>query len=1243
MEVLMMNEKMIKIDPNYENVATSGSNLIEASAGTGKTFSILRIYLRFLLKHLAEETPLSIDQLLLVTFTNAAAQEMRERLLEMFTNVYNYCAGIEHKADKTLTEIIDQTLRKNSNLTKQNIADYLNELMGEFDKAPVFTIHSFCGRVQQEWFPKAGLSIEQRMRIDSKELIEQVCKDYWRRQVTNPEQSDLLADWFREQFEAPVKVNDGFNAKSLANSVKGVESSLSISFNPEPEQIVKLASDLEEIFKVYHDLKKEISQYEDPESEVASVLKSVKIRSNHSQSRAGKLIAYLSDELGWLDDGDLLRKLDSRLIEEKAEKKNIEIDPPHWSVLCSELDDLLSDFNKKQDEILAGILSEIHSLVRERCESEALITHDLQLKYMLQGLISSPELPPMLAEHYKCIMVDEFQDTDSTQFEIFDRIYQNGDDENAVYYIGDPKQSIYSFRNADIDTYLKAKNQVDRIYTLDTNYRSSTGQISAVNELFNLPNEHDLEPFAENGIPFNKVEAQKSEIFLTSKDEYISDKGIRLIQPGTKAGLDKENLLSSDDALHIIVDEIVSYLKAGKNITIRDEDENGELKDRPVETKDIAVIVSKHKDAEQLKSLLAERGLGAVLYNRPSVFKSDEARWATYILKAVIDPQNISQLKLALTSPFFDVSTHDFIRWSSTDEVPEDLRHYQHLFIEWHQKWESTDISTLFQAILNTENRRERLLSADQGDRKITNIQHIVDVLSTYERERNTTPVGVLQYLKLKRQQADRSETDEDDEIKLETDEDLIKIMTVFRSKGLEFNIVFTALNFAMSSNRINDFVTLTSGGTDDPLRDTIVVGQGRKIGGTGITVKDAQKLSNAKESIRKFYVALTRSVYQTVVVEYFAGNGYDYPCVPACLMKEKQEKKTLDQLQINKRNVGFFFNDQKSRFQHISIETKSKPDKSNPGEKIDLKNTSSDERKQREMLFKKQQENIVSKHLPAEWRIGSYTGLSKLSKNAGDNHNDMTSIERSGYSAKNEDHKTIYDMKAGAQTGNLLHTIFEYIDFERREEQDHVREVIHEQCRFYGYEAEEWESVLMRLVETTFNKPMEFGEESVRLRDLKPGNLKKEMEFYIDHQSYQLRELLELFRESSPVDLRQLKGYIKGYIDLAFIHNGRFYLLDYKSNFLGDQVADYSPEIIKQDLAKNGYDIQYHLYAYAAHRILGSMIPDYDYEKHFGGVCYLYFRGLEGEGQSGVFTTTTEPNKDTILKMDSLLGRYHE
>lgn len=1239
----MSNFNMIPINPDYQNVATTGSNLIEASAGTGKTFSILRIYLRFLLKHFAKGAPLSVDQLLLVTFTNAAAQEMRERLLGMLTDVYNYCAGIEHEADTTLTNIVKNSIETNPALTEKDIAEYLNELMGDFDKAPVFTIHSFCGRVQQEWFPKAGLNIEQRMRIDSSDLLEQVVKDYWRREVSNPEQSDLLADWFTEKFSAPVNVHSNTFGSSLTRSVKGIESPFKVQFVPKPVSVFEFADELEKIQTQYFKLKEAIDRLTNPEDEVRSLQKRVKIHGRSIPKRTREILEYVADQNLWLKGLECTANLSVDTLAEAAQEKNIEIDEfPDWVYICTDLSKMLSDFYEQSDAVFAGILADIHSLVRERCEREALITHDLQLKYTLQGLISSDELSPMLAHHYKCIMVDEFQDTDSTQFEIFDRIYNAGDHENAIYYIGDPKQSIYSFRNADIDTYLKAKHQVDTIYTLKTNYRSSEQQIQSMNELFDQPNKNTFEPFAEQGIPFNKVEAHHSKIFLKSKIDEIPEKGLRLIQPGTEEGLDKKNMLNSEEALVLIADEIVRYLKAGNYLTIREKNKKGDYVDRPVEPKDIAVIVSKHDDAEKLKQLLSDRGLGAVLYNRPSVFKSDEARWITNILKAVIDPQNIGQLKLALTSPLFDATNHDVIRWSSSDEVQDDLRHYQQLFAEWHTLWEKGDISSLFQTILNTGNRRERLLSADQGDRKITNVQHIVDILASYERERNTTPVGVVQFLKLKRQQADRQETDEDDEIKLETDEDLIKIMTVFRSKGLEFNIVFTALSFIMTHQKISDFITLSNKERSDSLTDTIVVGEKRTIPGSKLTVKQAQELDNAKEAIRKFYVALTRAVYQTVVIEY-TSRDKEYPCVPAYLMKDKPVGKELDQLQVNKDDVGEFFEERKHRFKHISVETKSKPIKNSSIDQIADKGESELEKQRRSELFKAHQQNFEPKVLRTEWNIGSYSAITRLSEQSTDISTTSSNTEKKSGAANKSEKKTIYDLSRGAQTGNMLHAIFEYIDFHRWQEYDHVQSIIQDQCQFYGYEYEEWKEVLTRLVDTTFNKQLVFGDQTIRFRDLNPDNLKKEMEFYIDHQSYQLGDLLGLFRDGNQTQYQQLKGYLMGFIDLTFIHNEKIYLLDYKSNYLGDLPADYSPDIIKENLLHKDYDIQYHIYAYAAHRILGAMIPDYDFDKHFGGVCYLYFRGLEGEGQSGVFTTTTEPDKDTILKMDSILGHYHD
>lgn len=1254
---------------DYSNLKTSGRYVVEASAGTGKTFSILRIHLRFLLDRWAEGQEIEIDRLLLVTFTNAATHELKERLLGFLQQCYAYTSGQlpADKADESLRKIIDSYVETNR-LSMQGLSQRFQLFLADFDRAPVHTIHAFCGRIQTEWFPQVGMPIEHKNRVENKELLEDICKDYWRRWVhsAKPEEA-IIAQYIRAKFGKPVNDDNHKVKDSLYKAISGIEKYLAVDIKPAPLSWQQINPILQAFYDRFVKLKQAF-EGQNPKEVFLTEFTNIKYdrnslsRSVHSANYINKPFDFgYCDRIRFLGTVELLKKAKS------AKKKDYEA--PAWADLIDQLMQAYNEYEQAQDAILSRVLTDIHQLVVQKCQKENLSTHDLDIKLSLQGLQQSDELAQKLGEHFPCILVDEFQDTDKAQFELFDLIFRASKaDKKAMYFIGDPKQSIYRFRNADINTYLAAKKQADLVYTLGTNFRSSAEAVSSVNELFRAV-EHLTSAFDEAGIPFKKVNVKGTAEALYSHDNSKSTTGLRLIVP-------ENPKLNLQNALAWIANEIDTYLNNPNKLCFI---EHGTQQKRNIAAKDIAVIVGKHQEAQELKELLEKRNISSVVYSKPTVYASEEARWLNYLIDAIIDPKNMYALKRALSTPFFAVNMQDFMSWTTQEEPDKQLLEYQDLVTSLHKYWSTNSVVNTIQKVLNTDATRERIVGLDQGDRAITNILQLAELLESYEQEKGATPTAVSHYLKLKRQRASNKEENEEEEVRLDTDDALVKIMTIFRSKGLEFPIVFTALNFSMSSQSANNWIEQPNASTavltkiKNELAQTIIVGKNRRIG-TEIsvlgkpfepTVLEYQDIDNSREAIRKFYVGLTRAKYQTVVVEFSKGNAHDQPIIPAYLLLKpseriKQEKKDaskpFNSILTNKEKAFGNLALAKTNFsiEALSTELEKVEESGKSRENASEANSS--------VTPKTVKKNV--EYIPAalpqlaikpDWLINSYSGLNKYMSYKAVNivsefveeepkdvdQNVMEGANLSTATISEQEENSIFDFEKGANAGTFLHQLFEDLDFHRFREEGHRLEVIRNSCKKHGYDQEIWLNTLDKTVQLAMAKTIKIGDSQIQLGSLQPNQILREMEFMFNHNHFDLKALLQVVQPNQQLldeHLPAFKGHLMGFIDLCFMHNGKVYILDYKSNYLGNSIENYTPDKLADDMQKHRYDLQFHIYAYALHRMLQNSMAGYNYEQHYGGVCYMYLRGLDLNANTGLYTNTT-PTYATIKAMDVILG----
>ncbi len=446
---------------------------------------------------------------------------------------------------------------------------------------------------------------------------------------------------------------------------------------------------------------------------------------------------------------------------------------------------------------------------------------------------------------YPVAMIDEFQDTDPLQYSIFSRIYLNNP-ECGLFMIGDPKQAIYGFRGADIFTYIKARNQVSAHYTLGTNWRSSADMVQAVNQVFALPDS----PFIyDSDIPFLPVKySPNAEKRIWTMDGQKQPALTYWLQEADDKPLPKgEYLTRMAEATASQIQTILTQAQQGQACLV-----NGE-KQKAVQAGDIAVLVRTGSEGRMIKQALADQGIASVyLSNRDSVFTSSVAQDLQRLLQAVLTPENDRALRASLASELFALDAASLDALNNDEVVWENAVNE---FKEYRKLWVQRGVLPMLRAVISKRHIAERLLEegassqGENGERVLTDLMHIGELLQQASNELDSDH-GLLRWLAQSISDAENGLGGSDDQIqRLESERNLVQIVTIHKSKGLEYDLVF--LPFVFSYREASEAKYY------DAANDRTVL----DITGNDASMKQADK-ERLAEDLRLIYVALTRAVY---------------------------------------------------------------------------------------------------------------------------------------------------------------------------------------------------------------------------------------------------------------------------------------------------------------------------------------------------------------------------------------------
>lgn len=1141
-----MNKSSSYLPFDALDVPLEGSNLIEASAGTGKTYSIAILALRLLL-----EKQIPIQEILMVTFTKAAVAELQERI-RLFIRLAHLASKGTLIADSAIAGLVQRAKEEHG---EEKVLNLLNEAFIFLDETAVLTIHSFCQQVLNEFAFETGQLFGAELIQGTEELVQQEVNRFWRRKVTG----------------LPVQVLRGVLQKGLSRgSLKNVVSShlagkKYLKYKPDARKqgSEEFWADLETKISLLKEANEE--HWQRLEQEVLSNAEALQAQCN-SHRYAAAFVSSLSVPANFL-----------KVLWSKRGTK-------YAQTLFPDLLDSLEKYFEKEQELSDLLEEPVEILLSQAIQSAVAgvnthkqlhnqLSFDDLIERLHQALVqtSNPRLKAMLLEKYKAVFIDEFQDTDRFQYEIFETAFTG---ESIVFFIGDPKQSIYAWRKADLFTYFKAKEKVNKLYSMNVNYRSSAPFIQAMNDFF-LP-EKDFDTFYFNSSVPSESGVEHAEKDALSRISYFPVEAPEKQKKGKlKRGefpaipLLIQEVENKEQVNLAVVAQLMDLLHPGRYLL---ETPSGT---RGVKPADIGILIRSGFEGNSLKKTLSDFGFSAVLLSDEKILSAPEARYLLYLLQAIVDI-SIASINKALFTPLTNLSDSDLLTLNE-ELVIERFRNYKLL-------WEKEGVYSSLSSFLKDFHVRAHLLSPNTtaGERILSNVYQLIELL---HRAQSTKHLSALELIGWLQRGIEGSGVEGDEfEQRIESDEDSLKIVTIHKSKGLEYNIVLAPF-LDLKTKEVKGLKTFR-----DPETGEYVSLEGEKM-------SEAQKEDLLKqeeqENRRLIYVAITRAVYACFLTKNNSSRAGNSSLTPFYTPWKQNSNPNIQCLVYEEVPAGF-------RYQGEKMEKPKKP--------------------KREVVFQLLQPN---------WRKMSY---SMLRAEHGQIRRLLTGGEQTEYDA------FVFEQLAkGAHTGNMLHAIFENISFDSTNRWKHAVE--NGILKFAPLKKEVYEEKLMEMLDQVFNAKISIGEHEFCLGEIPDEKRIQELEFDFAVSPFHVNRLRDLSTEEAWVDVRnffEIEGVMNGKVDLFFEHVGKYYVLDWKSNFLGNQLSEYDQQGLQRAMNDNNYHLQYLIYTLAIKKYLESRLPAFDYESQFGGVIYLFVRGVRKEGSTGIYTI--KPALAQIEKLQALL-----
>ncbi len=1220
-----------------------GTRLIEASAGTGKTHTITTLYLRLLL-----ERELEVPEILVVTYTKAATAELRDRVRSRIRELLHLVEAYAESAPDpdAIAEGDDLERLGLDRMARGTLAAdraRLSRALAAFDEAAIFTIHGFAQRILHENAFESQVGFDIEFMTDQSRLLADLATDFWTSRLISapPEVVAYGANGFK-------RAGKPFAPELLARLAARVTAEPDTDVLPGPEiveidaQLVSWRAALSEVRRLWSDARDEI---------LAVLHRSagdLHVRHYAPEKVQGKyaeqLDVLLRSSVPGIDHKHFTgfkwftrNRLRGSTKQKGKGKDRVKAPAPEHPFFdaCQALMDADDSLTDSLDRSFVQLERAFVDHARRELARIKEQQHAQSFDDLLQRLASALSGPgaEMLAERirtgFRAALIDEFQDTDRLQYHIFRRVWHAGG--LPLFLIGDPKKAIYAFRGADVFAYMEARRDAgDRVSTLAVNWRSDPRVVRAVNALFS----QTPQPFLFDDIPFEPVEPRPD-----AEDRLAGARpgGLRLLFVGEgEEGEARTAKWAGQVVPDAIADDIARLLGSGARI-------DGE----PLAAGDVAVLCATNAQAAEMQARLLERGIMAVVQGDASVFETVDAVELERVLRAVADPSDLRASRSALCTTLLGESGH---RLAELREPDADWNDWQMRFRAWQRVWAAEGSVAFVQRLFAEHGVQRRLLERADGERRLTNLLHLAELLQGVHQRQGGGPAALVAWLaRMRVDEAARDElVSEAAQLRLESDAMAVHLVTIHKSKGLEYPIVYCphlwrgrllmGLDEAWVGYHEEDGARrpmLDIGSPDQPLH---------------LAIAEQEALA---EKLRLLYVALPRARHQVVVVwGAFAGaetSALAYllharldPTPPAAVLVDTLRDRIdmaageaifadLEALAAGTRDdVVVEPLPQPQFIRGPTIAKRARP----------LESRTFSRRLERGLDTSSFSALTRSAEGGAHHAAAATTGDAPMMVGRDVDAEPDRVVFAGGFADEGDVPVLLRDFPAGAGPGTMIHEVFEHLDFlEAQADADHVEAEVRRSLRQHGI-PELWSPVLGQAVREALATPLGGELGPFHLAQLARADRVDELEFIFpvahgaERSPLSAERLARCFERhaSDPrtvayadrlaeLEFAPLRGFLRGYVDLLFRVGDRYFVVDYKSNRLGERVADYGPSCVDAAMAEHHYILQYHLYLVAAHRHLRARLPGYDYDRNVGGSYYLFLRGMApgNPAQSGI------------------------
>ncbi len=1175
----------------------SGCNMIEASAGTGKTHAIAGLFLRLIL-----EQELLINEILVVTFTVAATEELRDRIRKRLRAAQEALNGARH--DFSGDELLEKVVVPNRGNTRKREA--INNALKDFDKAAIYTIHGFCQTMLRDHAFESAALFDTELIAEQQELFHILIDDFWRKHFYDAQplflQYALSTQQSRAAFMKLIKKQFATAVLTVVPQVEkpdieAAHHDVLVHFNQLKEVWPMCRSAVEYI--LFHDCSLSRTAYR-PQT-VATMLVEM---DNYLESEAVFPVFYGFD------------KFTSARIAQSLKKNGV---PPYheffeWcNTFYTSYLTAQNIFGRYVQYLKQELFACLRKTLRQKKRALNVRSFEDLIDDVHYSLKTGSSLAAAIKKRYKAVLIDEFQDTDSAQYDIFFTLFNSP--EHILFLIGDPKQAIYRFRGADIFAYLAAASHIpaNRRHTLTTNWRSAPNLIHAINRLFlnaqqqfifNNIQFHTIAPPANRDREALKIyDADESPLQVWFIDQKYANKEDGTIYKGSAEPL----------VAKMVAAEIARLARLGQQ-------RRAVIGDRPLCPGDIAVLVRKNRQARLVQEELIKVSIPSVLYSAESIFESPEAREIVRVISAIAEPGTEMKLKAALATDMLGFTGNHLAALPTQHNEWEAILSR---FYQYHEEWKTAGFIKMFRFFMHNEGIRRRLLSFPDGERRLTNVLQCSEVLHRAETEQKLGMKGLIKWFV---EQREGEEIAEEFQMRLETDEDAVKLVTIHRSKGLEYPIVFCPFPWDSSIIKREPFTF------HDPENNnnlTLDIGTGNS---------DHYRYASREElaeNMRLLYVALTRAKYRCYLV--WGKINEAETAAPAYLFHQPRQFITQDIVtELADRVLSL-------SYQELLAEVKALQGADRCIAVSHLPQRATAPYSAFPQMAPAYQPLVFNGTIERGWTIASYSSLIDAKKSHADqpDYDQNVAMPLTEYP---EDQRTdIFRFPRGIRAGNCIHSIFEHLDF-ALSQPEKERERIRSTLKHYGFD-EKWVDTLWAMVQNVLIVPLNLNRPEFSLKNVSNRDKRHELEFYFRLAPISAPEVSAIFSQSPHSEFTECLnrlgftldgGFMRGFIDLVFTYDDQFYIVDWKSNYLGNCLEDYSLSSLHSAMQENYYILQYHIYAVALHRYLALRKTDYDYEKHFGGIYYLFIRGIEPQRGSLYGIYYDRPSAERIMHLSN-------